>query len=550
MRQRTADLLAAVLRPVIGLGLCLLVSGANPASAPAERGAVLAAAPRPGTDQRIALVIGNSRYRQQPLPNPVLDARAIAAALGGLGFKVTALTDSGRTAMVRALEEFKRQLRGAGVGLFYFAGHGVQIDGRNYLVPVDTDMASEEQVKYNTIRLDDVLDTLNEGGPAVKIVVLDACRNNPFERARGSGGGLAPVLSAAEGTLIAYATSPGKVALDGKPGENGLYTSFLLKALQEPGLKIEEVFKLTRTLVARATGGRQLPWETTSLFGELILKPGTPGQATMVANAGQSAQQSFRGLDRAARPERLPPGASFRDCERCPEMVVVPPGAFTMGSSGEEPGRHPSEGPQHGVAFARPFAVGRFEVTFEEWEACLLDGGCDRWPNDQGWGRGKRPVIDVNWEDAARYAAWLSRRTGKPYRLLSEAEWEYAARAGAATARPWGTEIGTARSNCSGCGGADGGRRTTPAGSFAANRWGLSDMLGNAWEWVADCRNPTYEGAPADGTAWATGDCALRMLRGGSWVTAPRGVRSATRAYFPAARRDVNIGFRVAVSLD
>ncbi|MBI3069421.1 MAG: SUMF1/EgtB/PvdO family nonheme iron enzyme [Betaproteobacteria bacterium] len=550
MRQRTADLLAAVLRPVIELGLCLLVSAASPAAAPAERGAVLVAAPRPGTDQRVALVIGNSRYRQQPLPNPVLDAKAMATTLGRLGFKVTSLTDSSRTAMVRALEEFKRQLRGAGVGLFYFAGHGVQIDGRNYLIPVDNDMASEDQVKYNTIRLDDVLDTLNEGGPAVKIVVLDACRNNPFQRARGSGGGLAPVLSAAEGTLIAYATSPGKVALDGKPGENGLYTSHLLEALQEPGLKIEEVFKLTRTMVARATGGRQLPWETTSLLGELILKPGTPAPATMAASAGGSAQQSFRGLDRAARPERLSPGASFRDCERCPEMVVVPTGAFTMGSPGAEPDRHPSEGPQHEVAFARAFAVGRFEVTFEEWEACLLDGGCDRWPSDQGWGRGKRPVIDVNWEDATRYAAWLSRRTGKPYRLLSEAEWEYAARAGATTARPWGTEIGTARGNCSGCGGADGGRRTTPAGSFAANRWGLSDMLGNAWEWVADCRNPTYEGAPADGTAWVTGDCALRMLRGGSWVTAPRGVRSATRAYFPAARRDVNIGFRVATSLD
>jgi formylglycine-generating enzyme required for sulfatase activity len=520
-------------------------------AAEAARGAArVAVAANPS--RKVALVIGNARYRQQPLANPVIDANSISGSLKELGFEVVTLTDVDRTQMVRALEIFKARLPGSAAGLVYFAGHGIQIDGRNYLLPVDVDMGSEDQVKYNTIRLDDVLDTLATGAPAVKIVILDACRNNPFERTRGGGGGLAAVTDAPEGTLVAFATAPGKLALDGKPGENGLYTSHLLKALQRPGLAIEEVFKATRVSVARESNGRQLPWESTSLVGRLVLRPGVSADAaaTVVADAASSTGIAVRGFERRRRPERVEPGASFRDCDRCPEMVVVPAGSFRMGSPAGEAERRANEGPQREVAISRQFAVGRYEVTFEEWEACLLDGGCDRWPADQGWGRGRRPVIDVSWEDANRYAAWLTRVTGRAYRLLSETEWEYTARAGTFTARPWGDELGKNNGNCAGCGNPDASWRTSPAGSFKANPWNVADALGNVWEWVADCYNPGYSYLPIDGRAWLTGDCALRMLRGGSFLTAARGVRSAARGYYPVQRRDINIGFRVATTVE
>ncbi len=500
-------------------------------------------------NRKVALVVGNARYKVQPLVNAANDAKSMDSALKALGFEVITLTDAGRTGMVRALEDFKKRLGGSGVGLFYFAGHGIQMEGRNYLIPVDTDMGSEDQVKYNTIRLDDVMDTLAAGAPTVKIVILDACRNNPFERTRGGGGGLAAVSDAPQGTLIAFSTAPGKVAQDGKPGENGIYTSHLLKALQQPGLNIEDVFKATRASVARETAGRQLPWESTSLVGELVLRPGTPVPAkdgVQVATAQASAGMVTRGFERATRPENLTPGATFRDCERCPEMVVIPPGEFRMGARADEADRQANEAPQRAVRVARAFAAGKFEVTFDEWEACLLDGGCGYWPGDRGWGRGKRPVIDVSWEDANRYVVWLSRRSGRTYRLLTEAEWEYVARAGTSTTRPWGDALGAGNAACANCGNEDANKRTAAAGTFKPNAWGVADMLGNVWEWVADCRNASYEGAPADASAWLTGNCAQRAIRGGSWLTAAKGVRSAARGFYPAQRRDINIGFRVA----
>ena len=240
-------------------------------------------------------------------------------------------------------------------------------------------------------------------------------------------------------------------------------------------------------------------------------------------------------------------GEVFRDCAYCPEMVVVPAGSYTMGSPLDEPGRWNDEGPRHRVMIGRPFAVGRYEVTFAEWDACRRAGGCTHTPRDEGWGRGTRPAIDVSWKDAQEYVGWLSERTGKPYRLLSESEWEYAARADTDSPYYWGAEAGQGRANCGRCGGRWDGAKTAPAGSFAPNGFGLFDMSGNVWEWVEDCGHPDYTGAPSDGSAWLKpGDCRLRMLRGGSWDDAMARVRSAIRYWeFADTRRDV-IGFRVA----
>ena len=243
---------------------------------------------------------------------------------------------------------------------------------------------------------------------------------------------------------------------------------------------------------------------------------------------------------------KFPPGKTFRDCPECPEMVVVPAGSFTMGSPAPE-----DEGPQHRVTISQPFAVGKYEVTFSEWDACVSAGGCNGYrPGDEGWGRGSRPVIEVSWEDAKSYVAWLSRRTGQRYRLLTEAEWEYAARAKTRTGYSWGDRIGRNRANCYGCGSRRDSQGTAPAGSFPANGFGLHDMHGNVWEWVEDCWHKSYAGAPSDGSAWvAGGDCSVRVLRGGSWDDAPGFLRSAGRGGNVAGFRYFSYGFRVARTL-
>ena len=211
-----------------------------------------------------------------------------------------------------------------------------------------------------------------------------------------------------------------------------------------------------------------------------------------------------------------------------------------------------SEHPQHEVTIARPFAVAKFELTFDEWDACAAHGDCAPHVSDSGWGRGRRPAINVSWDDAQTYVKWLSRITGKTYRLLSEAEYEYAARAGTETKYPWGDEIklnGKTMANCYGCGSQWDGKQTAPVGSFPANAFGLYDMVGNVWEWTEDCWNANYQGAPADGSAWTSGDCDTRVVRGGSWRSPPAELSPWTRARSNFEYRDSSLGFRVARTL-
>jgi formylglycine-generating enzyme required for sulfatase activity len=251
----------------------------------------------------------------------------------------------------------------------------------------------------------------------------------------------------------------------------------------------------------------------------------------------------------------LQPGGTFKECDRCPEMVVVPAGKFTMGSPNGEPGRNIDEGPQHSVTFARRFAVGKYAVTFDEWDACVADGGCNGYrPNSSGWGRGRWPAINVSWADAKAYVAWLAETTGKPYRLLSEAEREYVTRAGTTTPFWWGTSISTNQANYNGVPFAQGGKgqdrgHTVPVDSFEPNPWGLYQVHGNIYEWVEDCWNASYQGAPDDGSAQINGDCRGRVIRGGSWDYDPEFLRSASRLGWIAETRDIWLGFRVGRTL-
>jgi formylglycine-generating enzyme required for sulfatase activity len=260
-----------------------------------------------------------------------------------------------------------------------------------------------------------------------------------------------------------------------------------------------------------------------------------------------------------AKEQALKPGQSFKECRQdCPEMIVVPAGSFLMGSSPTEKGRFAAEGPQHTVTIGKPFAVSKFEITFDEWDTCAAYGDCAQGVSDAGWGRGQRPTIYMSWDDAQQYVAWLSKMTGKTYRLLTEAEYEYAARAGTQTVYPWGDELGTNNTNCEGCGSRWDNTQTAPAGSFAANGFGLYDMEGNVWEWVEDCYHPAYEidtpqgkiDAPTDGSAWITGgDCSRRVDRAGAYDYGPSGVRSAYRDRDTIGIHTLHLGFRVARTL-
>ncbi|MGI9406444.1 MAG: SUMF1/EgtB/PvdO family nonheme iron enzyme, partial [Hyphomicrobiaceae bacterium] len=253
--------------------------------------------------------------------------------------------------------------------------------------------------------------------------------------------------------------------------------------------------------------------------------------------------------------DRRKPGESFRDCDACPEMVVVAAGSFMMGSPKNEAGRDKHEGPQRQVKIGRAFAVAKFEVTFDEWEACALEGGCPkRRVKDAGWGRGRRPVIYLSWEDAKSYVDWLQHKTGKKYRLLSEAEWEFAARGGTTTPYSTGDRLSTDQANFDNSNNLVGGRsglyrgRTVEVGTFSANPFGLHEMHGNVLEWVEDCWNRNHTGAPGDGSARG-GNCERRVLRGGSWYHEPGFSRSAARISFPKQSRLNIAGLRVARTL-
>ncbi len=266
----------------------------------------------------------------------------------------------------------------------------------------------------------------------------------------------------------------------------------------------------------------------------------------------------------------LEPGRIFRDCEDdCPELVVIRAGRFLMGSTTDENESDRDERPKHEVAIGKKYAIGRYEVTFKEWQACVDASACSHVPDDEGWGRGERrdnrPVINVSWNDVQEYLRWLRGRTGNAYRLPTEAEWEFAARAGTTTARYWGPDPNMAclygnvhddtsktenefywtQHECD-----DRYAKTAPVGRFEPNAFGLSDMLGNVWEWVEDCWNAGYDGAPVDGSAWTARRCSGRVLRGGSWGSVPWSVRSADRVGLAPDIRLNYLGFRIAREVD
>jgi formylglycine-generating enzyme required for sulfatase activity len=265
-------------------------------------------------------------------------------------------------------------------------------------------------------------------------------------------------------------------------------------------------------------------------------------EAACLPAHGQDPDAGSRAVTQTQQPA-VGPGDVFRDCDDCPELVVIPPGNFVMGSDDT-----PYEKPEHPISVPRPFAVGRTEVTFAEWDQCADAGACKSRPDDHGWGRGNQPVINVSWEDAKQYLAWLSRRTGQRYRLPTESEWEYAARAGTRTPFWWGRDAGTGHAQCATCI-TPAPQQTAAVRSFRPNAFGLYDTSGNAAEWVEDCWNDNYRNAPRDTSAWTNGDCRLRVLRGGNFTSPLNAVRPAARFRYDFDVRYYANGFRIVREL-
>lgn len=285
---------------------------------------------------------------------------------------------------------------------------------------------------------------------------------------------------------------------------------------------------------------------TVLLVGGILMQKKTPdapppAEVAVVAPAPVSTsaiETPVKTEEKATTPASS--GAAFQDCDVCPLMIPLPGRAFLLGSPDNEPMRKPYEGPQQSVTVA-PFAMGATEVTFDEWDACVANGGCGGYmPADKGWGRGDRPVLSVSWRDAQAYVEWLSRKTGRAYRLPSEAEWEYGARGGATTAFWWGPTYEPRRTPIG---------RTAPAGGDEANALGLHHVAGNVREWVEDCYAAGFSPAHASGAAIVTGNCSLRVVRGGAWKDRAPEFRVANRGRNPVNTRDSAVGFRVASAL-
>ncbi len=521
---------------------------------------------------RLALVIGNGDYPTAPLKNPPNDARAVEAALLETGFTVTRLLNGSEQEMKEAVRQFGRDLRRAGedaVAVFYFAGHGVQLNGSNYLIPANANIDSAADVEFGAVEAQWILDLLGESKTALSIIILDACRNNPFRSiARSTDRGLAR-MDAPRGSILAYSTAPGDVALDGT-GTNSPYTEALAAAIRKPGLKVEEMFKEVRRQVLVTTGDRQVPWESSSLVGDFYF-----------AGLGDTSAQPVPVYPAPPAIEVKLPGTKFRDCPDCPEMVVVPSGTLKMGSRRDEDPHESVELPETEIPIDS-YALGVTEVTKDAFEQFINETGYNAWDGCWYWSivwipdtsidwrdpgyeqTGSHPVVCANFDDMRAYVDWLSRKAGKLYRLPSEAEWEFAAEAGE-PGLPWAGDEDQicAHGNMHDVAGRaaftsvlssfdcdDKAGQTAPVKSYQPNAYGLYDMIGNVNELVDDCWNSDHEDRPDTARARRDGDCSKRVLKGTNFANYKETARPAWRMDMVGIWPNIYTGFRVARDLD
>jgi len=697
------------------LSLFLDIAFTPPASAHAGTAVALPAEANNGTDKttnptrRIALVIGNSDYAIQPLRTPLQDAQIMTDLLASMGFEIITLENASGPQIRQALDDLNIRLGKDGIGLFYFAGHGMQLPDSKLLLPIDAETESPLAVRQSSIDVNSIVQKMSFGRPhQPNLVILDVCLNNPFTTTTSDRAHHPSQQPRHDQTLIAFSASSGGPAFEGA-GKHSIYTAELIRVMSEPGLTSDEIFTRVRLAVSHKTGYRQTPWIVSSLqqplylmgpantgttarhlhqaplsetavlklltrgilpkdgeaqyelefwqsikdstnaadyeayleaypngkFAPLaksraerykkpaLMQPKQPKQPALIitdmnidyvvirtANirqepsakskrVGELKQGStvhvmgqvsggnwyqvksatgvmgfvFGDLLRKpaakpvapttpappstpkpvatpiAQPKRAatpttPESEVIRDCPSCPEMLVLPAGSFTMGDNRGDR----SEKPAHKVSIKRPFAIGKYEVTTGQWNECVKAGACSYKAAKAGTAENS-PVRDISWIDAQEYVRWLSQITKQEYRLPTEAEWEYAARANTTTRFWWGGKLGTGNANCKDCGGAWDRKSPAEVDDFPSNPFGLYGTSGGVWEWVSDCWYKSYNGAPKDGSSWVKPDCRENVIRGGSWRNDASYIHSASRFKYDSNVRYLLNGFRVAKTL-
>lgn len=522
--------------------------------------------------ERVALVIGNNDYNQKPLKNPVNDADAIGKTLKKMDFNVVSAYNADRNGIDNALARFGKLAEGAEIALIYYAGHAIQVDGNNFLIPANT-AVNERRDLRKLINLNELISEAQQAR-GLGLVILDACRDSPFgvnlaqNLGRSIGGrGLARIEDTPSNILVAFATKENAIAADGQ-GNHSPYAQALLTYLPQSNLEIRLLFGKVNDAVKQATGEKQKPYTYGSLGGSEWFLAG-------------SKQPSS------------PPKSTVKE----PIMIAIKGGCFQMGQTAAEKqwlikqggqkdyDKYFSHEEQHKVC-VNDFSLAKYEVTVADFRrfstatgyqtnaekdkarGCFaFKAGKWQWAKGYNWTdvgfkqTEQHPITCVSWHDAQAYAQWLSKETGKAYHLPTEAEWEYAARAGTKSIRYWGGDEGNNQAcdyaniadkaaknkysnwTVSACN--DRYAETPPVGVFMANNLGLHDMLGNVWEWTCSAYDKQYDGAESHCVASMNGT--ERVLRGGSWSNGGRGARSAMRNYYSPDFRDNNIGLRLAL---
>lgn len=546
LRFESAD----TIRPVYSKGMrrlsfltaAIALSGAMALSAQApERGLRRTDAQ---TGRRVALVIGNDTYPGAALRNGRNDARAVADALRALGFSTTLLEDATQAAMGGAIAELGDSLGPDDAVFFFFAGHGVAVGGENYLIPVDYRGTSEAGARFGALAASQIQEAFGRG--KVSMIVLDACRNNPYASQRAGGGGLAAME--ARGSLIAFATGAGQMASDNPGASNGLFTQELLTVLAEPNMNARDAFYRIRQRVYAASNGRQFPAVYDGLLGDFVFRPG----AAAPAGAGAPADSAAIGAELTNSSANPAPAVSnagrvTTSAGRGGIAWVSIPGGdgtapwraeFDMGCVPTDRGCDGDEN-RHRVTLTRPFALTATEVTVGQVRAA----GIGLPPESNANADERLPVLNLTRYKAAEVCAQLEGR------LPTEAEWEYAARGGLRDALyPWGDlpptcQAGTINGAHTKSCGVKGAR---PVGQFRPNAYGLFDMAGNAQEWVADwfTRNLARQGT-VDPVGPTQGSGA-HVFRGGSSASDAGNVRVSSRDIIYDTGRSDTIGFRCA----
>lgn len=554
--------------------------------------------PLSGAAERVALVIGNAAYESGPLRNPRNDADDIAALLrglpGDLRFQVIVGRDLRQDEMTDKITEFRTALDPGGIGLFFYAGHAVEYQARNYLLPVNNaTIHTVEDAQLRGLDVRSVIEQMEGTGTKLNVIILDACRDNPtLAQQRSASRGLARI-DARQGTLIAYAAGEGMTAAEGS-GRNSPYTAALLKVLAAPGLEMSQVFNRVGAEVARSTAGSQIPWysssplpvvllggeakagtlppSTASELGELWLRV-EPQAAELYVDGGFVGTGVQTLLDLPANVHRRI-DARMPGYQPAEKVVFIKPGTPTSvvlrlqpleqpaASDPPEPARRHFQDPLHSSGFGPvmqripagsieleqtvqvgAFSIGASEISFADYQLCIDAGACADPPIPRASRQSDLPVTNVSWDDARNYALWLTRQTGRNYRLPTEIEWQYAAFPDASTNYWWGNEPGQARANCKGCKSRFEGR-LAPVRSFAPNGFGLYDTAGNVWEWMQDCFRPQL--GLVSSVASGLDRCPQRARRGGAWNSAPASMSARMRAQAAADLRSNDLGFRVA----